>query len=501
MRPKILFLQLEVFLDCAPHMGMCLFIDDLRKAGIQCTAYLVNCNHMDEICLVIEKGDFSLICLDSSFTVDLINELLARFPRIPILVGGVNALTLFLHTEIPFAVFGPGRKAASEFMAQFFGARDFAKVTNLFFKVGDQIHYSGRTAQWDLPSEFFPYKPHLDWQYLGPQRKGRANTEAVSIVAGTGCPHCKSFRSSIRYDLPQAVGRLGYGMTETAFKRLDKIFNRATHGCSFCVFQLQEHTVYPVSKTTEMLIEQAHYLSTAHDTRAFCIQTENPFPFLNRFLDQLTEKGIPVDFVSIRTRPDTLLKQESRLRKALDTAQANDFHFSIEEIGFESFFEEELRLFNKGVSAETNLKALELLRKIKKTYREAVSVHVGHGIILFHPWTTPESMTVTLEVMARYPDVFPRFYPNRLTLYSEFLPLFDRVAAERLAVKADTGYGWDFTPRDPVVEGAFELYTILYSAYGPDIPIAHYLNAVRLLGHQPLEQILEEGFGLVPAEE
>jgi len=48
---------------------------------------------------------------------------------------------------------------------------------------------------------------------------------------------------------------------------------------------------------------------------------------------------------------------------------------------------------------------------------------------------------------------------------------------------------------------ASRLNTILYSADGPDIPIAHYLNAVPLLGHQCLAQILEEGFGFVPAEE
>jgi hypothetical protein len=213
------------------------------------------------------------------------------------------------------------------------------------------------------------------------------------------------------------------------------------------------------------------------------------------------ENKIPVEFVSIRTRPDFLLKQQKKLYQALDMAQKYGFHFSIEEIGFETFVEEELSLFNKGVSVETNLKALACLRAIKNTYGEAVSIHVGHGIILFHPWTTVKSMVTTLDVMAQFTDVFPRFYPNRLTLYSEFLPLFQRISTQGMIKKTDTGYGWDFSTVNPVAEKAFELYTILYSVFGPDISISQYLSAMKYLESHPLEYILEQVFELIPSDE
>ena len=173
MHKNILFLQLEVIPNCPPHMGMCLFFDDLQRQGINCDAYIMNAGHIDEIIPVIEKGNFSLICLESIFTIDIIKPILEQFPDIPILVGGVNALALLLHTDIRYAVVGPGRKAISAFIDQYFGAKDFSAVPNLFFKDDTRIFYSGKTEHWNLKEELFPYRPFLDWRYIGPPEKSQ----------------------------------------------------------------------------------------------------------------------------------------------------------------------------------------------------------------------------------------------------------------------------------------------------------------------------------------
>ena len=497
---RVLFLQLEIFVNCSPHLGMCLFIKDLRRQGIDCVTYLVNCNHVEGILPVIKEGDFSLICLDSCFTVEIIHELTALFPEIPILIGGVNSIALLLHTNAQFAVFGPGRQAVREFMLEFFGGRDFTKVTNLFFKEADKIFYSGKTGYWDLTQELFPFEPHLNWEYLGPERSVNADTEAVSIIAGTGCPYSRAVRSLETYDTEEVIKRLGFEVDEKALQRLEEIFNTRHHGCSFCVFQLQEYTSYAVKKTTEMLLQQVRHLSETHGTSAFHIQTENPFPFLDAFIRRVLEEGIPLDFVSIRTRPDTLVRQKDVLERVLDTARRKDFHFSIEEIGFESFVKEELALFDKGVDREMNLKALKLLRKLKASYGSHLSIHVGHGLILFHPWTTVESLVGNLEVMADYQDVFPRFYPLSLTLYSEFLPIFPKVMGAGLAVPVDYAYGWDYEQKDPLVRKAYELYETLYDYFGPDISIASYLDAVRQINKYSIDEILFRQFGLESVE-
>jgi hypothetical protein len=333
---------------------------------------------------------------------------------------------------------------------------------------------------------------------VGPQRKANANTESVSVVAGTGCPYAGSTKSTLQYDIGGTLRQLGFELADTASQRLGEIFKRRAHGCSFCVFQLQEHKVYSSAKTTDMLLRQAEHLFRTYNTRAFPIQTENPFPFLNGFLQKLLARGIPLEFVSIRTRPDILVKQKNKLVRALETAEKHGFHFSIEEIGFESFVEQELALFNKGLGVETNMEALELLREMKGRFNGYLSVHVGHGMILFHPWTTIESLSSNLRVMAKYPDIFSRFYAVDLTLYSEFLPLFSTLASENLLVKSECSYGWHYNPKDPLARKALELYDTLFSHFGPDIDISTYTEGLLLLENHSVDEILADRFSLFP---
>ena len=49
MERNILFLQVEIIRNCPPHMGMCLFVDDLHKKGVTCDTYIVNANYIDEV--------------------------------------------------------------------------------------------------------------------------------------------------------------------------------------------------------------------------------------------------------------------------------------------------------------------------------------------------------------------------------------------------------------------------------------------------------------------
>jgi hypothetical protein len=500
MHKNILFLQLEVIPNCPPHMGMCLFIDDLQRKGINCDAYIVNAHHVDEIMPVIEKGNYSLICLESIFTIDIINPILERFPGIPLLIGGVNALALLFHTDVRYAVAGPGRKAVSAFIDQYFGARDFFAVPNLFFKDGNRIFYSGRTEHWNLKEELFPYRPFLGWQYLGLHRNPGAGFNDVSIMAGTGCPYSNSTESSLT-NVKETIERLGYTISDEALKRVDEIYNRKRHGCSFCIFQYQEHTSFPPDETVELLLKQAGYLFETHGITSFQVQTENPLPFLENFISALIGNGIPLQKVSIRTRTNLLLMHKNKLLKCLDLARKKDFRISIEQLGFESFYGADLLKFDKRVDTATNMEVLELLRNIKGEYGEHVSIDVGHGIILFHPWTTLESIAENLKVMSRYGDVFPQLFLGSLILYSEFLPIFPEILEENLVSESEYWYGMEYIMKDPLANKAYDLYKILISCFGGSIPVQGYLNSLDLIRSNSIDEILKAVFSVIPVSD
>ena len=501
MHKNILFLQLEIIRDCPPHMGMCLFMDDLSKSGVNCDTYIINADYIDEIIPLIRKGNYSLICLDSVFTIEIIALLEKEFSHIPIIVGGINALALLVHTNIQYAVFGPGRAAISAFIQEFYGSKNFHTVPNLFFKNGNQILYSGETQHWDLTRELFPYVPFLDWQYIGPDRNPKANYIDISIVAGTGCPYANSTLSSSHFAINDIFNELGYKASDAALQRLEEIFNRKRHGCSFCIFQYQEFTSHSAEDTIELLFKQALHLYKKYQTTSFHIQTENPLPFLYGFITALLNSNIRLQKLSIRTRPDLLLLHRDKLKSCLALARDNDFHLSIEEIGFESFADDDLNTFNKNTDSTINRDALKLLQDVKKDFGKHVSVDVGHGIILFHPWTTLKSLTENLQFISKNTDIFPQLFLGSLVLYSEFLPIYPKITREGLSQKSEYGYGLTFKIKDDLAKKAYDLYEILLMHFGGNISSAAYLKSLELIGNHSIDDILKEIFYLVPAQE
>jgi len=501
MHKNILFLQLEIIRNCPPHMGMCLFVEDLRKSGVNCDTYIINAHYIDEIIPLIRKRNYSLICLDSVFTIDIINLLEREFPHIPIIVGGINAIALLVHTKIKYAVFGPGRAAIRAFIQQFFGSKHFHDVPNLFFTNGNHLLYSGKTEHWDLKRELFPYVPFLDWQYIGPDRNPKANYTDVSIVAGTGCPYANSTLSSNHLSINDILNELGYKASDAALQRLEEIFNRKRHGCSFCIFQYQEFTRYSEEDTIELLLKQTLHLYEKYNTTSFHIQTENPLPFLYGFVTALFKNKIRLEKLSIRTRPDLLLLHKDKLMSCLELAREKAFHLSIEEIGFESFVDDDLNTFNKNTDSSINRDALNLLKDVKRFFGKHVSVDVGHGIILFHPWTTLNSLIENLQFISKNTDIFPQLFLGTLVLYSEFLPIYPRISHEGLIQKSEYGYGLNFKIKDDLANKAYDLYEILLMHFGGNISSEAYLKSLELISNHSIDHILKEIFYLVPVQQ
>jgi len=102
MHKNILFLQLEIIRNCPPHMGMCLFVDDLRKSGVNCDTFMINANYIDEIIPLISKGNYSLICLDSVFTIDIINLIEKEFPYVPLSMEKLTVGLLYPAKALEF---------------------------------------------------------------------------------------------------------------------------------------------------------------------------------------------------------------------------------------------------------------------------------------------------------------------------------------------------------------------------------------------------------------
>ncbi len=53
--------------DTPPHLGMCLFVNDLREAGVEVHPYLVNIAEADRISSIAREEGLDLVALESIF--------------------------------------------------------------------------------------------------------------------------------------------------------------------------------------------------------------------------------------------------------------------------------------------------------------------------------------------------------------------------------------------------------------------------------------------------
>jgi hypothetical protein len=474
---RIGFFQFELsHPNNAPHIGMCLLVPDLVAQGHRVEACLVGASQVPALLDRIRERRYDLVALDSIFPIDVVNLIKDAYPDLPVVVGGVNALALFLASAADFAVVGPGRRSIVALAAALAAQRDSAEVPNLFFRIGSHvpapaiegapgalapaaaarpIDHSGAIRRWDVREEVEPYAPLLDWEYLGNGRRPDANHHLLSLVPEFGCPYqadalaIGEFAGLARDEPPGALlPHLDLSPRAVAALRP---FLANNGGCSFCVFRFQDFAPLEVEATVDLLMVQLRHLAAVTGARDFSLQTENPFRFLRRFLERVAAEKLPLERLALRTMATVLLAKEAEFRRALALARAQGIQIVLQQVGFENFDQRHLDLYNKGITVAENLRAARLLSALQADYGETIAPFSGHGLILFDPWTTVEDLARNVAAIEREaPFLLAAVGLNsKLVFYDPFNPIFRKARNEGLVFPSPRDYGWDFTFADP----------------------------------------------------
>jgi hypothetical protein len=457
----------------APHLGPCLIVDDLRRDGHQVRALHCHASPavVDELAGRLAGRVPDLVAVDSIWPVAALRRLREALPGVPFVVGGLNALASFTAAGVELCIVGPAREAMRALAARLPagpspGERPpawpvldpgaLAEVPNLFFRLPDgQVDHSGREVPWDALREMRPFTPFLDWEYVGPERHPGAGLRELSLVPEFGCYHRLSpdrgdlgtrsfaFREARH---PGFGGRFTGRAEAVARRQLGD--NRG--GCTFCVFRWQSFTTPARPDAVELLVEQArHY--RALGVADFSLQSEDPFRLLPAALEGLQAAGASPRWLILRCTAAALLRGEAALREALRRSQAGQGpRLRVQQVGFESFVERDLELFNKGISASDNRAAARLLTRLEAEHPGHFDGRHGHGLILFHPWTRLEDLAENLEAIDRdAPFLAPRAtLEARLTLYSELSPVALLAARDGLLEPSPAEFGLGYRYAD-----------------------------------------------------
>jgi radical SAM superfamily enzyme YgiQ (UPF0313 family) len=437
---------------------MCLLLDDLRKRGHRVDAALVRAGLVDALVDRIRERRYDFVALDSIFTVPLVRRLKEACPDVPVLVGGTNALPLFLFAPADWAIVGPGREAMTAFVDAFANGALPGAVPNLWFRRPDRsIDRTEAARDWALEPELVPFDPDLDWDYVGSDRSEAANTRFPSVVPELGCAfHVDSLSGPAYASLERGASSEVLNELPLSERARDGVrpFLDNTRGCAFCAFRFQSHVVDRAGEAVDRTAAQIETLSSRYGVREFSVQSENPFRFLVPLIKRIRARRLPVDALLVRTFPAVLARNPKLVTAGIEAAVEAGIRLHLQQLGFESFVQEELDHLGKGVRVEENVQAARLLFELQRRFPGTAHLFGGHGFILFTPWTRPEDVVENIRIVR---DEAPFLagslgLSSRLCFYDPFNPIYRLAEREGLVMRSPHDYGLDFRFADDRTE-------------------------------------------------
>jgi hypothetical protein len=222
------------------------------------------------------------------------------------------------------------------------------------------------------------------------------------VLQHIGCPYAASGKWA-EIDYPASLSGKGGLKVRLLLK-----------GCSFCDVAVDKGFYGALSMDT--VLDQIRCLPEAADGRKvpFELINENPLPGLPGLLAEIRARGISPSRINLILRADWFLKGEERLKKALRLARDMGMRIVLSSVGFEAFDDTILHNLNKGLTLKTNLKAIQLMRRLKEEFAVewgySRSDGAIHGFIHPTPWDTEETWANTQKIIDQHDlpsDILP----------------------------------------------------------------------------------------------
>ncbi|MBW2129987.1 MAG: hypothetical protein JRH13_11555 [Deltaproteobacteria bacterium] len=293
-----------------------------------------------------------------------------------------------LADHFTLAIQGPAEQAVP--LLNRIESGDWRNIRGLLSLCKNGEVFRNPKASWN---ETFLGKVRWDNLYrVGPGGFFRHRVQLGQVLQHIGCPHAsRPRRISVAYPSYLQPGKR---------KKINLVFR----GCSFCDVAVDKG--FRGALSLETVLSQIRCLPETEEKRKipFELINENALPGLPRLLGECEKRGILLSRINLTLRADWFLLGEKHLREALGMARRQRVRILLSSVGFESFHDGILQNLNKGVTVETNLKAIRLMRRLKKEFpfQWAYATREGalHGFIHPTPWDTPETEAGIREIIA-----------------------------------------------------------------------------------------------------
>jgi len=243
------------------------------------------------------------------------------------------------------------------------------------------------------------YLTYVNWKntVLVSGRRVSEKKVSMGVVLGQwGCPYA-SYEHEFQVDPPAGTN-------------IREQYAIQAYGCSFCSYGKDTGgKLYPFPYAN--ISRQIEGLPLSYRKRKFWLSHQTPFAVL----PYIVEANDGIKEIYIMSRADHLLNNKETIEQTLREAKRKKITIVAGAIGFESLLNKILRNFNKGITAEENLEAMELLVALDKQFSPALAIEVGsHGYICPTPWHTEKDLRWESANMFDNPYMGKFFWPSSI---------------------------------------------------------------------------------------
>ncbi len=302
---------------------------------------------------------------------------------------------------------------------------DLADLTNVAVADGDR-YAAARVAPAPDPDETElaqPFAACADAVVFGQPRNrdGTVPLRRKTLDTNVGCPFADD------------------AARNPAFAEVDlSAPNLAHKGCAFCPMG-GDYRALPVAQTVAAHVAQLRYWQDhlAEPLDEAVLRDQSALRYLPQLVQACKAAGLRPLGLLVPGRGDAILRYGPQLRQAAEACADSGWWFTIHLVGFESFSQPQLDLYNKGVTVAQYTEALQQMRALHREFPQAFRLyaHGASSFILFNPWTTLDDLDATARFCAdnAVGELAHGLTLSRLRLYPN-LPLYWKARADGLLV-------------------------------------------------------------------
>ena len=403
---------------------------ELRALGIHADLFHVHFDrrrpaHNDalqqQLVTHIREGGYGLVVLDICWLGALIGDLQTAGAR----VCTVDASAQYPDAQPDFRLrhFGQNRLPLLDLCAAMHAGTPLLDVPNLRVQTATGEVTSPHAQPWPpTPIALRPYCPVTDPIVLGELRDldGRVPPVRKSLDVNSGCPFSQPVRKN-----PAFAGVVldAPGVTLA--------------GCAFCEMG-GDYRALPVAETVRVTVDHIAWLQ-AHMPQLdeIVLRDQASLRYLPELAQAIVDAGLAPLGLQVPGRGDAILRYGREMTRAAEIFHGSGQWYAIHLVGFESFSQAQLDLYNKGVTVAEYADAIAGMRALHQQFPDAFQFRQSGGcsLILFNPWATLADLRETID-FANHNAVLEMangLAMTRLRLYPN-LPLYWKAQADGLLV-------------------------------------------------------------------